>query len=364
MEKISVFVPVYRESDFLDDIIESLLEDPYKNKEIFVIIDEPTRKSLGLVEKYKGKIKFILNKKRKGKARALNEAVEKSSGKILLFLDSDVKIPRKYKSFLKKVASSIKDCDILEIKKRVIRESLISKLVNYDYISFNFVEWLFSEKFKKCFGVYGPAFGIKREVFYELGMFRRVVAEDLEIGLRAFIENKKLKYDKEIEVWNKAPTSWEHWFRQRERWGIGVALWLKKHFKEIVHSFLKSPKLLFPFLPFILPAFFFLLSSSIIFGYMVKKTFIQSSISNLLSANFTLSYLPTLLIWETILIFVLFFILSIIFFTAAKKLKYEFYIKEFFVYLFFYVPLNTLIYLTSFVKVFILSDYKLKDWKI
>ena len=45
-KKVSVFIPVYRESPFLESLLDSLVNDPYEYKEIHVVIDEPTDKRI------------------------------------------------------------------------------------------------------------------------------------------------------------------------------------------------------------------------------------------------------------------------------------------------------------------------------
>ena len=101
MVEISVFIPVYRESKLTFSLLERLIHQKV-NKEIYVVVDEPTRKFLDALKKFEGSVRFIINGKRVGKAEALNRAVESSSGEILLFLDSDVELPDN-PDFLKKI---------------------------------------------------------------------------------------------------------------------------------------------------------------------------------------------------------------------------------------------------------------------
>jgi glycosyltransferase involved in cell wall biosynthesis len=93
--KISIFHPVYRESDLLEQLLTSLINDPYKEKEIFVVIDEPTERSLEVSKSFSGEVHFKFNGIRRGKANVLNEVVSESKGEILLFLDSDTLIDRR-----------------------------------------------------------------------------------------------------------------------------------------------------------------------------------------------------------------------------------------------------------------------------
>jgi biofilm PGA synthesis N-glycosyltransferase PgaC len=251
--KISIFIPVYRESDLLKPLLNRILNDPYNLKEVFVIIDEPTKKSLELSEEFKDQVKFIFNGERKGKANVLNEAVKRSNGELLLFLDGDVAIPTEPIHFLETVFDEAKDVDIVEFKKNVIRDSFLARIVNYDYLSFNSTNWLFSLTLKKCLGFNGAAFAIKRRAFESLGGFRRVISEDLDLGTRSFIKGYSFKYTKKIEVHNKVSPSWRQWFKQRKRWGIGTALWLKDYYRDLLANTRKHPKILLPSLFLILP---------------------------------------------------------------------------------------------------------------
>ncbi|NIM46285.1 MAG: glycosyltransferase, partial [Nitrososphaeria archaeon] len=202
--KISVLIPVYRESDLLPSLLRGLLNDPYDPKEIIVIIDEPTEKSLDMREELGGDVRFVLNGKRKGKANVLNEAVNESCGDILLFLDADVTLPDPCR-LLEVVFEEAKNADLIEIKKTVIRDSILARAVTYDYVGFNSTNWIFSRTLGRCLGFNGAAFAIRREAFEGLGGFRRVISEDLDMGIRSFIGDLEFRYVSRIQVYNKAP---------------------------------------------------------------------------------------------------------------------------------------------------------------
>jgi glycosyltransferase involved in cell wall biosynthesis len=87
---ISVIIPVFRESEYLETLLSQLLEDPFNSKEIIVVADEPSEKTLGTEKAFGGSVKFIINKKRLGKSKALNDAARAACGETMLFIDSDV----------------------------------------------------------------------------------------------------------------------------------------------------------------------------------------------------------------------------------------------------------------------------------
>jgi cellulose synthase/poly-beta-1,6-N-acetylglucosamine synthase-like glycosyltransferase len=238
---ISIFIPVYKESNQLASMLNEL-NSQNVTKEIFVTVDEPTDDfSERIKHLEKENIKFIVNKERIGKANALNNTMKLSSGKVLLFLDSDVEI-KKDPDYLRKIIMEMQHADVLDIKKKVSKgKSFLSKMAYYEYFTFNISAWLASRYMHKCPAVNGAAFAIKRETFEKVGGFHKVVAEDIDIATRAFIEDSSFAYTAEVEVKNVVYSEWRKWFRQRRRWANDL-LRNPKFFCRVCSSFtLPSP---------------------------------------------------------------------------------------------------------------------------
>lgn len=368
--KISIFIPVYRESTLLECLLDKVLNDPYKNKEIFVIIDEPTEKSMNLCKKFKGSVNFILNGKRKGKANVLNEMAEGSSGEILLFLDSDITIPQNQDHFLETLLEEAKDADIVEIKKKIIRDSFLAKIVDYDYLSFNCTNWIFSHVLGRCLGLNGAAFAVKRKVFEALGGFRRVISEDLDLGIRSFISNCKFKYVDKIEVCIKVSPSWRQWFDQRKRWGIGTAFWLKENYRELIENIKKYPRVLLPSLLLILPSLPLFMINMLIPNEIYFKL-LSLSLIIIATRGGSILFPPLLMTSSIVAIKNLvttissFGVYSFIFYFIARKLDFAFEPLGFAFFYFVYSPLWFFILLVSIIKVFTNENAKFNiNWKV
>ena len=123
----------------------------------------------------------------------------------------------------------------------------------YEYVGFNIGSWFVSKFVGKCPAVNASAFAIKREVFASLKGFRRVVSEDLDIAVRAFIENYKFKYTKRVNVYNSVHSNWKNWLTQRKRWSIGCALWFKEWYRELLKICSKTTTNFHPWLAFSFP---------------------------------------------------------------------------------------------------------------
>ncbi|MEM3840252.1 MAG: glycosyltransferase family 2 protein [Candidatus Bathyarchaeia archaeon] len=365
--RISVFIPVYRHSDLLEELLEGLVNDSYQNKEIFVTIDEPTADAHRVVERFRGEVHFILNGRRRGKVRALNEAVSVSSGEILVFMDADVKLGE-CKDFLKTVALEMEDADILDIKKKIIKDSFISRMVNYEFVGSNFSSFLYSKLVQKCFAVGGTAFAIKRETFKEVGGFAKVVSEDLDLAARTFYQNKRFKFTNKAEVYTKAPSRWRSWLAQRKRWGIGTGIWIKTHGGKVVRYIARYPYIAFPCSLMLFPTVALMLFNYIcsLFPDVQLFNFIPRALASQLNLT-SVPVLPpslTSMLFTVLTNFFLGFIMfSIIFYIASRKLRFRFSLVEFVAYYFFYQPISFIVLFAGIIAGIFFKNHKI-DWKL
>lgn len=86
---ISIIVPIYNAEKYLNKCIKSILNQTKKELEIILINDGSTDNSEKIIKNYKDKrIKYFKNKNQ-GIGKTRNFGIEKSSGKYIMFLDSD-----------------------------------------------------------------------------------------------------------------------------------------------------------------------------------------------------------------------------------------------------------------------------------
>lgn len=87
---ISIVTPVYNAAKFLDDTINSVLNQTYENFELLFVNDCSTDNSVEIIKKYKDKrIRLINNKINSGAATSRNNGIKEAQGKYLCFLDAD-----------------------------------------------------------------------------------------------------------------------------------------------------------------------------------------------------------------------------------------------------------------------------------
>lgn len=96
---ISVVIPIYNAEKYLDEAIQSILNQTYKNFEIIIINDGSTDKSLEIIEKYQNQDEriIVISRENKGLIYSLNEGIEKSRGKYIARMDADdISLPKRF----------------------------------------------------------------------------------------------------------------------------------------------------------------------------------------------------------------------------------------------------------------------------
>lgn len=88
---ISIIIPVYNTGKYLQECVNSVLQQSYTNIEIILVDDGSTDESGCLCDKYHeqdSRVK-VIHKKNGGLSEARNKGIEKATGQYLMFIDSD-----------------------------------------------------------------------------------------------------------------------------------------------------------------------------------------------------------------------------------------------------------------------------------
>ena len=91
MDKVSIVVPIYNTEKYLDECIESIVNQTYKNLEIILIDDGSKDKSPQMCDEWAKKdnrIK-IIHKSNEGAGASRNRGIAVATGKFIYFVDSD-----------------------------------------------------------------------------------------------------------------------------------------------------------------------------------------------------------------------------------------------------------------------------------
>ena len=90
-EKITIIVPLYNSAAYLEECLESLKNQDYKNLEIILINDGSTDNTKAIAEKFAkndSRIK-LYNQKNAGVSAARNSGLKKATGDFITFVDAD-----------------------------------------------------------------------------------------------------------------------------------------------------------------------------------------------------------------------------------------------------------------------------------
>lgn len=90
-ELVSVIVPVYNVEKYIEKCIESIINQTYKNLEIFLVDDGSTDNSLNICKEYAEKDSriIVLTQSNSGAYKARKYAVEIATGRYVAFVDGD-----------------------------------------------------------------------------------------------------------------------------------------------------------------------------------------------------------------------------------------------------------------------------------
>ena len=89
--KVSIIIPAYNVQQYIEECLQSLLEQTYNNFEIIIVNDGSTDETLSIIKGYESKYDFIrvIDISNHGQGYARNLALKEAKGEYVLFMDSD-----------------------------------------------------------------------------------------------------------------------------------------------------------------------------------------------------------------------------------------------------------------------------------
>lgn len=197
---VSILIPVYNGSNFLNSAIESAIAQTYLNVEIIIIDDGSTDKTKEVAGRYKNNKNISYHyKKNGGVSTALNYGIEKAKGEYIAWLShDDVFLPDK----IEKQINLLEDCSSIN-RQETVQYSAFSEMNEDNIIYDKFephkkfpAERLMGAYFPVLLGlVYGCTTLIPIKCFKEIGMYKTELkyVQDVDMWFRLFAKYK-IKY--------------------------------------------------------------------------------------------------------------------------------------------------------------------------
>lgn len=228
----SVIIPVYNRPDEVDELLDSLTSQSYKNFEVLVIEDGSSVPCKEVTGKYAGKLDVhYFTKPNSGPGQTRNFGAEKSKGDYLIILDSDCIIPEGYfEAVEKELADS--PADAFGGPDRAHSSfSNMQKAINYAMTSFFTTGGIRGGK-KKMDKFYPRSFnmGVRRETYRALGGFSKMrFGEDIDFSIRIFKGDYACRLFPGAWVYHKRRTDLRKFFKQVHNSGIARINLYKKY---------------------------------------------------------------------------------------------------------------------------------------
>ncbi len=230
--KYSLIIPVFNRPDEVDELLESLTRQTFKDFEVVVVEDGSSIPCKEVVAKYADRLNLhYYNKPNSGPGQTRNYGAERSSGEYLIILDSDCILPEGYLDAVEAELQS-RCADAFGGPDRAHASfSDVQKAINYAMTSFFTTGGIRGGK-KKMDKFYPRSFnmGVRAEVYRALGGFSKMrFGEDIDFSIRIFKVGYACRLFPEAWVWHKRRTDLKKFFKQVHNSGIARINLYKKY---------------------------------------------------------------------------------------------------------------------------------------
>ena len=222
MPYFSIIIPVYNRPAEVEELAESLTLQSCKDFELILVEDGSTLPCSDVIEQYRDKITIrYFFKENSGRSLTRNWGMEQAKGEYLLFFDSDCVIPPDYLQTVKTALNQhYTDCyggpDRADDSFTDLQKA----------ISFSMTSFLTTGGIrgaKKSLEKFTPRtfnMGFSRKVYQEVGGFKDMFGEDIDLSLRIRKAGFTTQLIPEAFVYHKRRVSLNSFYRQVHVFGM------------------------------------------------------------------------------------------------------------------------------------------------
>ncbi len=238
--KFSAIIPVYNRPDEVNELLESLTKQTFKDFEIIIVEDGSAIDCREVIKKYVDKLNIFYHfKQNSGPGQTRNFGATKAFGNYFIFFDSDCLIPEKYFEIVNNELSTNYVDAYGGPDAAHPSFTDIQKAISYSMTSFFTTGGIRGGK--ETMDKFHPRsfnMGFSKEVFEKTGGFSQMrFGEDVDMSLRILENGFKTQLFKEAFVFHKRRTDFKKFFKQIFNSGIARINLYKRHPKslKIVH---------------------------------------------------------------------------------------------------------------------------------
>ncbi|MCI6503036.1 MAG: glycosyltransferase [Prevotella sp.] len=230
--RYSIIVPVYNRPDEVEELLESLTRQTFRDFETIIVEDGSEVTCRSVCDKYKDRLPLsYYEKANSGPGQSRNYGAERAQGEYLIILDSDVVLPDQYLEAVETELSA-QPCDAFGGADAAHPSfTPVQKAISYSMTSFFTTGGIRGGK-KKLDRFYPRSYnmGIRRETYQELGGFSPMrFGEDIDFSYRIIEAGCTSRLFPNAWVWHKRRTDLRKFFRQVYNSGIARINLTKRH---------------------------------------------------------------------------------------------------------------------------------------
>jgi cellulose synthase/poly-beta-1,6-N-acetylglucosamine synthase-like glycosyltransferase/peptidoglycan/xylan/chitin deacetylase (PgdA/CDA1 family) len=228
----SVIVPAYNEAEVLPKTVKSILRSYYKNIEV-IIVDDGSKDDTHTVAKVLSKSSprvVCMTKRNGGKSSAINKAIRRAKGEILICVDADTVFPP---STIGRLVRHFKNPEVGAVAGAVKVGNVKNLLTRWQALEYTISVYLDrnAQAYMNSIMIVPGACGAwrKKAVRAVRGYSSMTFAEDCDLTLAVHKTGYKVLQDSSAFAYTEAPQNIGALAKQRFRWMFGNLQALWKH---------------------------------------------------------------------------------------------------------------------------------------